>query len=337
MLDEMDVILADVRADIKNTEALEKPITSSAPEKKPVVEKQVEPKENTSDEFSEEDSQNPDDENFDPDKVPVSQRKAWPKKYLNALSRRDQERNTFRSKMLETQKENEALKAQLAGDTKQVKAADAQVRAVADAEPDLKDPKYANDYGQYLKDIAVWNGRTAAAKAIKEDADARKAATELEQKTAASSVQEKRIMEQATELMNKDPEVRQVLVENFDLISNIPQPIVDILEGADQPIVALVEIARVNGGLAALAKLPPARAAAAIAQAQALGMARIAQSQGGGENAEAGEGSAQTVTPELKKASAAPTPMKSGKAIQSGKKKLTELNADELFQRLGIE
>lgn len=334
MLDEMDNILADVRADMKNTEALEKPITSSAPAK---VETAPKPKENLSEDFTDDDSANPEDPDFDPDKVPVSQRKTWPKKYLNALSRRDQERNTFRSKMLETQKENDALKAQITGASKDVKQADAQVKAVANAEPDLKDPKYANDYGQYLKDVAVWNGKTAAAAAIKEDAEARKAATELEQREAASSVQEKRIMEQATELMNKDPDVRQVLVENFDLISNIPQPIVDILEQVDQPVVALVEIAKVNGGLAALAKLPPAKAAAAIAHAHMLGMARLAQNQGDDEGAEAGDSSAQVTTSEPKKASSAPTPMKSGKAVHSGKKKLTELNADELFQRLGIE
>ena len=68
---------------------------------------------------------------------------------------------------------------------KEVKQADATVKKVAEGEPDMKDPKYANDYGRYLRDIAAWEARTATAEAIKKDADARAEQATLEKTKAA--------------------------------------------------------------------------------------------------------------------------------------------------------
>lgn len=333
MADEMDAIINEVTESIESN-AVEK----SAPN--PSETKKAGKDEPRREEFEAAEYENENDETFDPDKVTPEQRKLWPKKYANALNRRDTERNFLKGEVQRRDAElvkRDARIAELeAKSDKSEKKADnaaAKTEAVVEGKPDINDPKYANDYGQYLEDIAAWRAELSISQA-NEKAAKLKAEQDATATAEAATVEvERKIEKQAKELIESDPEIRQLIAENMDFVSNLPQPTLDLLEKADNPVIALIEIARVEGGMASFAKLAPAQADAVIKQAYALGMAKMQANQG---DTEADGEETQPQAP-VKKVSAAPKPMKAAKTASSGSKALSyDMTADEILDTLGI-
>lgn len=334
MADEMDAIISEVTESFKGN-----PELKSAPNPS---DKSGEAKPERREEFEAAEYENENDEAFDPSNVTAEQRKIWPKKYANALARRDQERLKLRSDLASSQaelaKRDARIKELEETATKSVKKADnaaAKTDAVVEGKPDINDAKYANDYGQYLEDIAAWRAELTVSQANQKAAEAKAEADKTTAANNASAEVETKIANQAKEIIERDPEVRQLIAENMDIVSNLPQSTLDLLEKADNPVIALIEIARVENGMLAFAKLPPAQAAAVIAQAQALGMAKLQEAKTGDAEADGDEDQPQAPA---KKVSAAPKPMKAAKTASSGSKQLSaDMTADEILETLGIE
>lgn len=285
--------------------------------------------------FDEAEYDNEDDEAFDPDNATPEQRKAWPKKYANALARRDRNATKHRSELSAAQQKITDLEQRLAkqgnADTREVKKAQAVTEAVREGEPKLED---FQNWGDFNKALVKWEAQVATAEAMQKQAEANKKETNLAQQQAAGVAREKRIVQQADDLIKKNPEFLEILQENADILDNLPPEITNVLADADNSAVAVFVLAKTDGALDALAKMSRDQAIKYVAKAEAIGMAHF----GNQTDENEGEG-IDTPEPEAKRVSSAPLPMKAARNSSSGKRTLDKMyeNGDEkLFEELGI-
>lgn len=336
MPDEFDAIIAAAMPD--ETEAAEtvetKVVTEKAPEKKPA-------KETKKENFDEAEYENEDDENFDPDTATPEQRKAWPKKYANALSRRDKERTKYKAELADRDRRLAELEAKFnapkPGDKPTVAAPEqtkftseqqARVDAVAAKQPQLKD---FSDWGKYNEAFTDWkiDLREIKREILQEVSKENDKATA--DTRAADTAVETKIVQQAKELIQKNPEYLNLVQENADLIDNMPAHVTQAFAKADNAAVAFIVLAKTEGALQALAKMDPISAAQYIAKADFIGQQQLKAAQ-----AEAGENDDEPEQ-EKKKVSGAPLPItKVRTSTGGGKKSLDKMNDDELFKELGI-
>lgn len=275
------------------------------------------------------------------------QRKTWDKKFVNALSRRDKDKNRLKSEV-------DTLKTQLAALQKAPPAAapGAQPAAAGAAapqaldvgkKPDVNDPKYAQNYGAYLEDLAEHRARTIANEILanhistqKKEADTAKTET---QRQAQIQVTEQKIMQEAADYIAKNPEALNVVQANADILDSYPAHIVGVIAGMDNALVAINEMAKIEGALERLGKMSPANAAIALGMAYASATADTASQtdgEGDGAGAEA-QPQAQPQQQPQKPVSSAPAPMKQTPSSPGGKKQLHQMDADEILDNLGIK
>lgn len=296
--------------------------------------------------FGDDEYEGEDDENFDPSQVDPERKKLWPKKYANALSRRDKENTRIKA-------ENQAWAQRYAelerkaqqnsggeqqpgqGQQQQGQAKSAALQKLEGEKPDLK--KY-DDFAKFQEDLMDWKIKVRDQQAS-EAAEAR-AATERQttEQKAAIAQNENRISQQAQEIIKKNPEVFEIMQANADLIDSLPQPIVDVIGSLQHPVLAMLEVVKHPGALQALAHVTQAqavqilRAAEAQALAAANGQASGGEADDGDGEPEGGQGQQQ----QPKKVSGAPMPMGAAKASPGGKRALHQMNADEILKELDI-
>lgn len=289
--------------------------------------------------FEDTEYDNEDDQEFDPENATPEQKRAWPKKYANALSRRDKHVTKLKSDVGAVSQENVALKARLAElegkgkvDNAAAKNAGAKLDNVLDGKPDIS--KY-DDWEAYQEALIEWKANAIAAKAVKDAADVTANQTKEQQHNAAIAANEDRIVKQATELLNSNPDYAQAFQENADILNTYPQEIVDVWGEADNPAVAFLELAKTPGALEALGTMSPAKAAMVIGRAEAAGLASMGA--GGNQGGDDGDFFEEEPSkPKAKPVSAAPAPMRTPKAAATTGKAMDDMNADELYKKLGL-
>lgn len=291
--------------------------------------------------FSDEEYQNEDDPDFDPGKVRLDGRKKWPKKYKNALSEREKEINRLRAenhqykqRMTAPQPKADPAPANNGGAAQPPQQPgfsseqQAKLQAVVDKKPKLEDFK---DYGEFIEKLTDWKAdvRDTQRDLIDENRTAQR--TKEAEQTQRIAQNEARILKQATELLTKYPEYKELLVENADILDTYPAHVTDAFGNANNPEVAFIELAQHPGALAALANCNPTQAAQVVAKAELLGFQRMAAQ----ENGEDGGADAGQQEPEPKKSNA-PKPLKAAKGVKGGEKDMSQMNADELDKVLGF-
>lgn len=284
------------------------------------------------------------------DNATPEQRKAWDKKFVNALSRREKDKNRLKG-------ENEQLKAQLAALSKAAPQPGAQPGKPAAAapgvkayplvdtgeKPDVNAEKYKGNYGLYLEEVAQYNAKVIANEIIgnfvqnqQKQADETKTQA---QKQAEIAKTETKIMQEAAAYIEKNPEALNVVQANADILDSYPPHIVEVIAGMDNALVAINELAKLDGALEKLGKMSPANAAITLGMAYAAATGNTAEAQTDGEGAEAGanaEPETQTQQQPKKPVSSAPVPMKVTPSTPGGKKQLHQMDADEIMKTLDI-
>lgn len=282
--------------------------------------------------FDEKEYENEDDESFDPDSATIEQRKAWPKKFSNALSRRDKERAKLRAEIQSRDEELAKFRTQTPvakpEETNYTREEQSKIDAVSAKKPNLD--QYAKDgksYGEYIEDLTEWKADLRDAK--RDIADQTKESSRITaQKDAAN---EARIIKQAQDFLQKNPEYLEVVRENADIIDSYPPAVAQAFAEAQHPELAFVVLAETPGALEALGKMSATQAASYIGQAQAIAMQRFKNK---AESTE--EAPELPEAKEQKRVSGAPTPMKASRSVSGGKKSLDKMTADELAEELGF-
>lgn len=292
-------------------------------------------------------------EAFDHAKVDAARKAKWPKKYANAMSRRDKDNTELRAKVAAY----EQRFSQLQGNQQQPPgAADAgrpgeeagkqsatPAKTAAMWELESKKPLLDNfkDWGEFSDAMLDW--KLQVKELSREEAKSAAAAktgeeTITPEQKAAIAQNEARVVQQAKEIIEKNPEVYQLMQQNADLIDSLPQPIINVIGSLQNPVVAMMELVQYPGALEALRHLSPAQAAQVLFNAQAQGLAK-ANGQAAGDEGEDGDGQSedgQGQQAQVKKVSGAPQPIKAAKSSPSGKRALHQMNADEIFKELGL-
>lgn len=278
-----------------------------------------------------------DDDNWEPDNAPVEERKTWDKKFVNALSRRDKDRNFLKSelaardaKLAEMQKQLEARQATPPTEKK------TETAQGDEGKPDIA--KY-QDFNKYLEDLNKWQAEKIYRELREKDAGEASKKADAEKAKAVSAEKQQKFEKQAIEFVKQSPENMQLLQENMDLIEKIPQPLMDHAEALDNPVIALAEIAKAPGGLQAFARLDAAQAQKVLILAEQIGLQKAAQSGGNADGAGDGEETqlSEQPTQAPKKPSNAPKPMQPLRSSKPGKKAINAMSADELFAELDIQ
>lgn len=213
------------------TDIIDQAIASSVPETAPIeTPQEIATEETTPTEASE------------PEEVP------FPKKAVNALSRRD--------------KQIGKLQAQLAADRAELaKYREQQTKS----EP--KEESFDN-YGEYLE---------AKARVKFEQEQSERAKQQQEQTTSSEreawlAERESYAIDKARSAINSIPEYRQLLVENADIVQGFPPHIADAFYEAEEPALAFLALAK-EGRLDELLKMSPSKAAIEIGKAEIRGEA----------------------------------------------------------------
>ncbi len=181
----------------------------------------------------------------------------FPKKAVNALSRRD--------------KQIGKLQAQLAADRAELAKFREQTAKQASTPPNESD--YDN-YGELLK------------AQHRHEWQQEQATKELQQKEQYTAQQEQKWFDQRTQVvvskaeqrMAETPEMRQVFAEYVDVLNDIPPQIERMFYEADDPDLAIYALAK-EGRLEEVLSLPPARIAIEIGRAEIRGEAMLKKKQ----------------------------------------------------------
>lgn len=175
----------------------------------------------------------------------------FPKKAINALSRRD--------------KQIGKLQAQLAAE--RLKNQSSQGSAKPNV---LREEDFQGTYGEFLKAQARQEFEAELASKTEKDNQTLAQQQEAEYFQARESV----VSEEAKVLLESNPTYRQLVIENADIVEAMPIPIQRAFLDADNPIAAFCALAK-EGKLESLSAMTPARAAMEIARAEVRGAALI--------------------------------------------------------------
>lgn len=184
-----------------------------------------------------------------PKEQPKAEDTPWPRKAVNAMSRRDREIGRLRAQLRELQ-----AKEQTKQNTN---------TQPANAEPQEKD--FAT-YGEFLQASTLYKLRQELAEAKKAEHTERTNETKSAERKRYVETKSQSIIEAAQKYARQLPDYQQVVQENHDIIDNFPEAIQDLFLEADDAALAFYNLAK-DGTLATLAEMTPARAALAIAKA----------------------------------------------------------------------
>lgn len=174
----------------------------------------------------------------------------FPKKAINALSRRD--------------KQIGKLQAQLAAERAEL----AKYREQRVKTPELPSEESFDNYGEYL---------AAKHRAEFEQEQSQKTKQDEEKQAKAQKEQwyverEGYAIEKAQQAIQNIPDYRQLLVENADIVQSFPEHVTDAFFEADEPALAFLALAK-EGKLDSLLNMSPARVALEIGRAELRGEA----------------------------------------------------------------
>lgn len=181
-------------------------------------------------------------EAHEPEDVP------FPKKAVNALSRRD--------------KQIGKLQAQLAADRAEL-AKYREVQKPVDNSP--KEEAFDN-YGEYLKAVA----RHEAKQELSQNAEQQKKQTNTAQEEAWHAERTEYTTNKAKQAMDTIPDYKQLFMENADILQSLPPHIERAFYESDSPEMAFYALAK-EGKLDALLDMSPQRAAIEIGKAEVRG------------------------------------------------------------------
>lgn len=183
-------------------------------------------------------------EPHEPEDVP------FPKKAVNALSRRD--------------KQIGKLQAQLAADRAEL-AKYREVQKPVDNSP--KEQSFDN-YGEFLKAVA----RHEAKQELSQNAEQQKKQTVTAQDEAWHVERTEYTTNKAKQAMDTIPDYKQLFMENADILQSLPPHIERAFYESDSPELAFYALAK-EGKLDALLDMSPQRAAIEIGKAEVRGEA----------------------------------------------------------------
>ena len=185
-------------------------------------------------------------EPHEPDDVP------FPKKAVNALSRRD--------------KQIGKLQAQLAAERAELsKYREQQAKTPTDNSP--KEQSFDN-YQEYMKAVARYEAKQEISENYKQQESQQSAFKE----EAWVSERSEYATERAKKAMDSIPEYRQLIVEHADILQSLPPHLERAFLEADAPELAFYALAK-EGRLDTLLDMSPSQAAMAIGRAEVRGEA----------------------------------------------------------------
>lgn len=220
---------------------------------------------------------------------------AFPKKAVNAISRRDKQIGKLRA-------QNEAFQAQLA--ELQTAATKAMPAKQAVADPNQPTEEQFDNYGEYLKASIKYELAKDQPKDQAAPTQPNQATPEQIQQYQARVERVQAIAVQEAEFLKIAPDYHDVEAEYQDLIDQAPADLVNLFLEVENPPQAFYTLAK-QGKLEALLDMPLHKAAIEIGKAAAMGV-------------------------QPKKVSSAPTPIKSASGSGSGSKAIDAMNPNEL-------
>lgn len=179
----------------------------------------------------------------------------FPRKAINALSRRDKQIGKLRAEL-------QAARAELQKYNEQ-QAAKAQTSNSPTEEQ-------FDTYGDYLKAVARHEAQQELSQSVKQQQEQQVA----EKEQAYFAQREEYTIAKAQEAIQSIPDYKQLLTENADILQSLPPQIERAFLEADEPALAFYALAK-EGKLESVFDMSPARAAIEIGKAEVRGAALI--------------------------------------------------------------
>lgn len=186
----------------------------------------------------------------------------FPKKAINAISRRDKQIGKLRAEAAQAQSELAKYRQQYEPGTQSQ-----QGQKPAPNEP--KEDSFDN-YGDYLKAVARHEARQELAK---ENTNTQQAQMTAQQQQWVAQ-REEVVENQAIELIQANPELRDLVIEHADVLDDFPPHLQMAFLESDNAALAFVALAK-EGKLESLMSMSPARAAMEIGRAIDRGSAMM--------------------------------------------------------------
>ena len=234
-----------------------------------------------------------------PDAPKVEDDVPFPKKAVNALSRRDRQIGKQRAELQQLHAELEKYRSQ----------AQPQEQSNSRLPSDYPNEDNFDNYGDFLKAVARYEARQELAEGSKRQQE--QAQSYQEQQWVAKREQE--IADLASEAAANIPDFGQTIAEFADVIDSFPPQLERLFLECEAPHLAIFALAK-EGKLESLFQMTPYRAAMEIGRAQDRG---IALSQ-------------------RKPITKAPTPINSARGTGPTGKSLADMDAAEMLKRWNL-
>lgn len=180
----------------------------------------------------------------------------FPKKAVNAISRRDKTIGKLRAQVQQYQ-------AELA---KYQQSQQSQAASPQKADPNAPKEDDFESYGEYLQAVMRYELDQRFANAKRQDQESKQSA----EKETWYAEREAAVAQKAQEYASKIPDYQQVLAENADILDDMPAPIQEAFLHAEDAALAFYTLAK-EGRLEALSAMQPIQAAQEIARAELRG------------------------------------------------------------------
>ncbi len=181
----------------------------------------------------------------------------FPKKAINALSRRDKQIGKLRA-------QEQYLRQELAKYQEQAQ------KPKSGNSPEAYDGPVEDDfetYGEFIKAVAKHEARKELAQGAEQNQKSQQSA----QIDAWKSEREQFVADKANELIAENPEYQDLVLENADLLDSFPEHLEHAFLEADNGALAFVVLAK-EGKLESLMSMSPAKAIMEIGRAQDRGI-----------------------------------------------------------------
>jgi len=178
----------------------------------------------------------------------------FPKKAINALSRRDKQIGKLRAEL--QQRDLELQRYQQQQSQKQA------------PDSDVPNEDSFDNYGDYLKAIARYEAKQELAQGTKQQQEQQRSASQQ----AWIAERQDYVAVKAQEAIDSVPDFQQVMSENVDIVESFPPHIEHLFLEADNAALAFYALAK-EGKLESLLEMSPARAAMEIGRAEDRGVA----------------------------------------------------------------
>ncbi len=184
----------------------------------------------------------------------------FPKKAVNAISRRDKIIEKERANKAALQAERDALQAEIA----KIKSSNTQKGGNDDGRPKEED---FDTFAEYLKADLLFELERNQATQRAESENSRKQEQLTQQQLAYNAQREQVIVAKGNEYVKSIPDFQSTLVENADIADEFPAHVVQAFYEADDGALAFYNLAK-EGRLEELATMNPYKAAMEIARAE---------------------------------------------------------------------